>query len=105
MHGIAQHQADPRPAWKDQQNPLWTAFREATKHGKDRFKFSELFADEVHSSSPRFSSNGREQNGAPRRKEKKQAASGRQAREREEQLARIWLGTPKNGANCDIRFE
>ena len=32
--------------WKNQQKLLWSAVREATKHGKDRFKISELFADE-----------------------------------------------------------
>jgi len=77
--------------WKDQQNPLWTA---ATGHGKDRFKISELFADEVHQSSPRFkfaSNNGRGQNGAPRgkREEAGNEVSEWETREREEQLARM----------------
>ena len=34
------------PQWKSQQKALWAAVREETGRGKDRFKISELFADE-----------------------------------------------------------
>ena len=34
------------PQWKSQQKALWAAVREETSRSKDRFKISELFADE-----------------------------------------------------------
>ena len=34
------------PQWKSKQKALWAAVREETGWGKDRFKISELFADE-----------------------------------------------------------
>jgi len=42
------------PQWKSQQKALWAVVREAIGRGKDLFKISELFADEMQQGDPRL---------------------------------------------------